>query len=101
MRIPPRNITRKNISAANEITPAMITATTIMRTSPLRIWVNSCASTASSSASFRRSMRPLVTVIEYCFWLRPVAKALSAALSMIFSFGIGMPREMQRFSSKL
>ena len=38
-------------SAKNEITPAMITAITSMRTSPLRIWVSSWPSTASSSAS--------------------------------------------------
>ena len=42
---------RKNISAKNEITPAMITAITSMRTSPLRMWVSSWPSTASISAS--------------------------------------------------
>jgi len=31
----------------------------------------------------------------------PLANALRASLSMIFSFGIGMPRETQRFSSRL
>ena len=42
-----------------------------------------------------------VTVTAYCRGLSPVANALSASLSMIFSFGIGMPREMQRFSRRL
>ena len=82
-------------------TPAMITAMTIMRTSPLRIWVSSCASTASISSLSSAFIRPVVTVIEYCCSLRPVAKALSASLSITLSFGIGMPREMQRFSSRL
>ena len=42
-----------------------------------------------------------MTVIEYCFSFMPVAKALSASLSIILSFGMGMPREMQRFSRRL
>ena len=42
-----------------------------------------------------------MTVMEYCFSFMPVAKALSASLSMILSFGIVMPREMQRFSRRL
>jgi hypothetical protein len=42
-----------------------------------------------------------VTVMEYCRRLRPAAKAFSAGLSITFSFGIGMPREMQRFSRRL
>jgi len=40
-------------------------------------------------------------VIEYCFGLRPLAKALRAGSCITFSFGIGTPREMQRFSSRL
>src|SRR5262249_32468071 len=93
--------TRKNSSPKKPTTPAMMTATTISCTSPLRIWVSSWPSTASISWSFKAFNRPVVTVTEY--WLRfsPLAKALSAGLSMIFSFGIGMPREMQRFSSRL
>ena len=56
-RKPPWNISRNTSSAKNEITPAMITAITSMRTSPLRIWVSSWPSTASSSASSSRSTR--------------------------------------------
>ena len=92
---------RKNNSPKKPTTPAMMTATTISCTSPLRIWVSSWPSTASISWSFSASRRPVVTVMEYCRRLRPLAKAFSAGLSMIFSFGIGMPREMQRFSSRL
>ncbi len=47
------------------------------------------------------SSRPVVTVIEYCFSFRPLAKALSASSSITLSFGMVMPREMQRFSRRL
>ncbi len=79
----------------------MITATTIICTSPLRIWVSSWPSTASISWSFSAFSSPEVTVMAYCRRFSPVANAFSASLSMTFSFGIGMPREMQRFSSRL
>ena len=39
--------------------------------------------------------------MEYCFSFSPLAKALSASSSVIFSFGMVMPREMQRFSRML
>ena len=35
-------------------------------------------------------------MIEYCLSFMPVAKAFSASLSMTLSFGVVMPREMQR-----
>ena len=92
---------RKNNSPKKPTTPAMITATTINCTSPLRICVSSWPSTASISWSFSAFRRPVVTVMAYCRRLRPLAKAFSAGLSITFSFGIGMPREMQRFSSRL
>ena len=92
---------RKNSSPKKPTTPAMITATTINCTSPLRICVSSWPSTASISWSLSACRRPVVTVMEYCRRLRPEAKAFSAGLSITFSFGIGMPREMQRFSSRL
>ena len=92
---------RKNNSPKKPTTPAMITATTISCTSPLRIWVSSWPSTASISWSLSAFSRPVVTVTEYCRRLSPVANAFSAGLSITFSFGIGMPREMQRFSSRL
>ena len=92
---------RKKISAAKPTTPAMMTAITISCTSPLRMWVSSCPSTASSSSSLRPFSNPDVTVTEYWRWLRPLANAFSASVSITFSFGIGMPREMQRFSSRL
>ena len=79
----------------------MITAITISCTSPLRMWVSSWPSTASISWSLSAFSRPVVTVTAYCRRLSPVANAFSASLSMIFSFGIGMPREMQRFSRRL
>ena len=90
---------RKTSSPAKEITPATTTAMTIRRTSPLRICVSSCASTASTSWSLSWSSRPVVTVTVNWLSLTPLAKALSASLCMIASFGIGSPREMQRFSS--
>ncbi|MGY4330487.1 hypothetical protein ACVWWG_004904 [Bradyrhizobium sp. LB7.2] len=92
---------RKNNSPKKPTTPAMMTATTMSCTSPFLMWVSSWPSTASISLSFSALRRPVVTVIEYCRGLRPVANAFSAGLSMIFSFGIVMPREMQRFSSRL
>ena len=92
---------RKNSSAKKPITPAMTTAITSNCTSPLRIWVSSCPSTASISRSLSALISPVVTLIAYWLRLRPVAKALSAGLSTILSFGIGMPREMQRFSRRL
>src|SRR4051812_12838163 len=92
---------RKNSSPKKPTTPAMITAITISWTSPLRMWVSSCPSTASISRSFSALRSPVVTVMAYCRRLSPVANAFSASLSMTFSFGIGMPREMQRFSSRL
>ena len=79
----------------------MMTAITIICTSPLRIWVSSWPSTDSISWSLSAFSRPVVTVMAYCRWFSPVAKALSASLSITFSFGIGMPREMQRFSRRL
>ena len=92
---------RKNSSPKKPTTPAMITAITINCTSPLRICVSSWPSTASISWSLSACSRPEVTVMEYCRGLRPLANAFSAGLSITFSFGIGMPREMQRFSSRL
>src|SRR5690349_4142421 len=92
---------RKNNSPKNPTPPAMMTATTIICTSPLRMWVSSWPSTDSISWSLSASSRPRVTVTAYCRRLSPVAKAFSASLSMIFSFGIGMPREIQRFSRRL
>src|ERR1700730_7266217 len=92
---------RKNSSPKKPTTPAMITAITISCTSPLRMWVSSWPSTASISWSLSAFNRPEVTVTAYCRWFSPVANAFSASLSMTFSFGIGMPREMQRFSRRL
>src|SRR5262249_20000363 len=92
---------RKNNSPKKPTTPAMMTAITIICTSPLRMWVSSWPRTASISWSFSVFMRPVVTVTAYCRRLSPVANAFSASLSIIFSFGIGMPREMQRFSRRL
>ena len=92
---------RKNNSPKKPTTPAMITATTINCTSPLRIWVSSWPSTASISWSFSACNKPDVTVTAYCRRLSPVANAFRAGLSITLSFGIGMPREMQRFSSRL
>ncbi len=89
---------RTAISPKNETTPAISTATIISRTSPLRIWVSSCAMTASSSASSSVSISPRVTVTVYCFSLTPEAKALSASVSMMARRGTAMPREMQRSS---
>ena len=100
-RKPPWDISRNTSSAKNEIAPAMITAITSMRTSPLRMWVNSWPSTDSISASLSRSSRPEVTVMAYCFSFMPVAKALSAGSSATLSLGMVMPREMQRFSRRL
>ena len=76
----------------------MTTAITIICTSPLRMWVSSCPSTASSSASSSAFISPRITVIEYCFSVRPVEKALSASSSATRSVGMVMPREMHRFS---
>src|SRR5258705_282385 len=92
---------RKNSSPKKPTTPAMMTAPTISCPSPLRIWVSSWPSTASISWSLSACRRPVVTVMEYCRRLRPAANAFSAGLSITFSFGIGMPREMQRFSRRL
>ena len=92
---------RKNSSPKKPTTPAMMTAITINCTSPLRIWVSSWPSTASISWSLSACRSPIVTVTAYCRRLRPLANAFSAGLSITFSFGIGMPREMQRFSRRL
>src|SRR6266702_1012514 len=92
---------RKNNSPKKPTTPAMMTATPISCTSPFLTWVSSWPSTASISWSFSAFRRPVVTVTAYCRGLRPVANAFNAGESMIFSFGMVMPREMQRFSSRL
>ena len=97
-RQPPWNTIRNSNSAKKPITPAITVAITNIRTSRLRIWVSSWPSTASISLSSRWSSSPLVTVMEYCRSFRPLAKALSALSSVTFSFGMVMPREMQRFS---
>src|SRR5882757_924573 len=93
--------TRKNSSPKKPTAPAMITATTISCTSPFLIWVSSWPSTASISWSLSAFKRPVVTVTEYCRRFSPLANAFSAGLSISFSFGNGMPREMQRFSTRL
>src|SRR5712691_6755230 len=92
---------RKNSSPKKPTTPAMMTAITISCTSPLRMWVSSWPSTASISWSLSAFNRPEVTVTAYCRWLSPVANAFNASLSITLSFGIGRPREMQRFSRRL
>ncbi len=69
---------RKNSSPKKPTTPAMITATTISCTSPLRMWVSSWPSTASISWSLSAFNRPVVTVTAYCRRLSPVANAFSA-----------------------
>ena len=79
----------------------MMMATTIMRTSSLRMWVSSWASTASISASVSVSRNAVVTVMAYWPSLMPVAKAFSAGSSRISSCGTAIPREMQRFSRRL
>ncbi len=45
------------------------------------------------------SKRPVVTVIEASSGLRPIAKALGAGSSTTYSFGIGLPVVMHRFST--
>ena len=70
-------------------------------TSRFSIWVSSWPRTASSSASLSAFIRPRVTVIEYWPLRTPEAKALRASVSMILSFGMVMPRLMQRVSSRL
>ncbi len=45
------------------------------------------------------SNSPVVTVIDASSGLRPVANALGAASSTTYSFGIGVPVAMQRFST--
>ena len=61
---PRRSASRPGTAAGTPVrrrtrsTPAMITAITSMRTSPLRIWVSSWPSTASISASSSRSSSP-------------------------------------------
>src|SRR5712691_9258623 len=57
---------RKNSSPKKPTTPAMITAITIICTSPLRMWVSSWPSTASISRSLSAFNRPVVTVMAYC-----------------------------------
>jgi hypothetical protein len=64
---------RTSNSAKKPTAPAMITAITIICTSPLRMWVSSWPSTASISWSFKLFRRPVVTVTAYCFRLSPVA----------------------------
>ncbi len=39
--------------------------------------------------------------MAYCFSFMPVANAFKAGSSATFSFGMVMPREMQRFSRRL
>ena len=92
---------RNTSSPKKPSAPAITMAITIMRTSPLRIWVSSWPSTASISWSLSASIRPWVTVMEYCLSFMPVAKALSASSSAMRSVGMVMPREMQRFSRRL
>ena len=58
-------------------------------------------SSLNAFASGMNEKQYAVTVTAYCRRLRPVANAFSAGLSISFSFGIGMPREIQRFSSRL
>ena len=92
---------RKNSSATKPTTPAMMTATTIM----LHVAV---ADVGQLVAEHRFHLRVVELLHQaggdgdgILLRFRPVAKALSASVSIILSLGIGMPREMQRFSSRL
>ena len=94
-------IARKITWASRVMIPANTEAMTMVRTSRLRMCVSSWPSTASSSSLFSVCISPRVTVTAYCFCVTPLAKAFRASVSMMCSPGIGRPREMQRFSSRL
>ncbi len=66
-------------------------AMVITATSRWATWLNSCASTASSSSSGSRRMMPRVAHTTAFLGLRPVAKALGTSVSATPTFGLGMP----------
>ena len=84
-------------STKKDTTPAMITATTIMRTSPLRM---------SEVVAEHRFDFGIVEPIEQpgrhgdriLLGVHAGGESVEPWDSITFSFGVGMPREMQRFS---
>ena len=59
------------------------------------------AITAVTSLSFIISSNPVVAATDACFGSRPVAKAFGALSSIIYTFGIGNPVVILRFSTIL
>ncbi len=62
---------------------------------------SSWASTPSSSTRFIFSSRPVVTAMAACWGLRPVAKALGAGSSTMYTRGLGRPLAMHSPSTRL
>ena len=83
LRPPPKKSIRTPMSARSATTPTMVTASVDTRMSSFLMWLNSWASTASSSMRFIFSSRPVVTATAACLGLRPVANAFGATSSMM------------------
>ncbi len=69
------------MSLSIAITPTSTAASVISRTSRLRMWEISCASTASSSRADIRRRRPLVTPTYVVEGREPAANAFGAGSS--------------------
>ncbi len=66
-------------------------AIAITRMSRWMTWLISWARTASISSASSVFRMPLVTATTECFGSRPVASALGTLLSMMATFGLGIP----------
>jgi len=80
LRRPPPN--QNAIRARIVIAPASVAAIELVKISRLRTWLNSCASTPSSSSSVSSARIPCVTATEACFGFRPVANAFGDSVGM-------------------
>ena len=79
----------------------MITAITINCTSPLRMWVSSWPSTEFEFGVVERVQQAGGDGDGILLLVQAGGEGVERVASTTFSFGIGMPREMQRFSSRL
>ena len=95
----PKNKFLRKTSARMVIKPTSTTTTVESSMSRLPTCESSCASTPSSSGFSNMSRSPVVTATTACSLLRPVAKAFGAGSLIIYTFGIGNPAVMERFST--
>ena len=88
---PPHIIPRRAQSASSATAPTSAATIVITRTSRLRMWLISWATTPCSSSRSSVSSRPRVTASDACSGSRPVANAFGSASGTTYTCGRGSP----------